>query len=76
MHGYGGFLTEYSVGVCRDLADFPTEYSVGCVQGSGGLLIRYSFGVCTSRLPIGYSIIGNHWIMWIRIENSIFRMIG
>jgi hypothetical protein len=28
-----------------------------CVQGSGRLLIRYSFGVCTSRLPIGYSLI-------------------
>ena len=28
-----------------------------CVQGSGGLLIRYSFGVCSSRLPIGYSLI-------------------
>ena len=28
-----------------------------CVHGSGGLLIRYSFGVCTSRLPIGYSLI-------------------
>jgi hypothetical protein len=28
-----------------------------CVQGSGGLLIRYSFGACTSRLPIGHSLI-------------------
>ena len=59
MNRSGGWLTEYSFSVCRDLVDYrPNIHSAyewvrrianrifsWCMQGSGGLLTKYSFDV-------------------------------
>jgi hypothetical protein len=66
MQGSGGLLTEYSFGVCRDLADCwlnihlvyagirrMTDWIfIWCMNWSGGLPTEYSVGVC--RDPADY----------------------
>ena len=41
-----------------------------------GMIVLWGLEYLIVRIVVLNSIIGNHWIRWIGIENSIFRMIG
>jgi len=72
MQGSGGLLIKYSFGECKGQAEFPTEYSFSVYRvqaemdqlniqlvcaGIWRITDQIFIGVCTSRLPIGYSLI-------------------
>ena len=41
-----------------------------------GMIVLWGSEYLIVKMVVLDSMIGNHWITWIRIENSIFRMIG
>jgi hypothetical protein len=41
-----------------------------------GMIVLWGSEYLIVRMVVLDSMIGNHWITWIGIENSIFRMIG